>query len=168
MASHVDSRQVRFVNDSPSKAVVYWVHPQSGERVRMTNPVMKVGEQFSLETFVGHHFLAMELPDEPSSSASCSKAPDGSCRQTQTFRISEGRDQAIRITSDFHFEVVEKVMTVALTRKNATALVSDCRENAMKLKDSTEILAALLECVETQVTETLEKVRSCSVILSML
>jgi pyrimidine deaminase RibD-like protein len=152
------SRGIKIVNESGSKVELYWLHPQTGEGSRMSDPSILHGTSFPLDSFVGHEFEVRELP---LISTGVCKSDDQTCR-TGIFAVSGNDDQVITIKKNIEIEFVDDIIRATL---EAGDLVSACHEDAKvrlaaSKEDPDRVMAAmndLVSCVETNVAETLAK-----------
>ena len=152
-------RKFEIKNESPSKVSISWVHPDTGERVLMSQPDVMPGAEFNLDSFVGHAFVVEELPlrDE----VVCRKAPKKVCREA-FFAVSENDNQFVRITEDFEAIFVDNKIKA---RQEATDLVTECQAIAKETLGSSndpsvvdKAMKDLVVCVEGGVASRLEEV----------
>uniref|UniRef100_A0A7S3L8G7 Fe2OG dioxygenase domain-containing protein n=1 Tax=Amphora coffeiformis TaxID=265554 RepID=A0A7S3L8G7_9STRA len=153
-------RKIEVMNRSASKISISWVHPETGERVLMSQPDVMPGAEFNLDSFVGHSFAVVELPVRNESI--CRKAPDNICRET-SYTVSENDNQFVVITEEFEAEFVDNKIKA---RKEATNLVEECQAIAKKTLESAKddqsavdkAMKDLVLCVEGGVASRLEEV----------
>jgi len=153
-------RKIEVMNRTPSKVSISWIHPETGERVLMSQPDVMPGAEFNLDSFVGHSFAVVELPVRNENT--CRKAPDSICRET-SFTVSENDNQFVIITEDFEANFVDNKIKA---RKEATTLVDECQAIARKTMESAEndqsivdqAMKDLVVCVEGGVASRLEEV----------
>lgn len=152
-------RKIEISNQSPSKLAISWVHPDTGERVLMSQPDVMPGADFNLDSFVGHAFAVEELPvrDE----TECRKAPNKVCRET-SFAVSENDNQFVMITEEFEANFVDNKIKA---RQEATNMVEECQTKAKRILETSadpsvvdEAMKDLVACVEGGVATRLEEV----------
>jgi len=152
------ARPIKIVNNSGSRAGLYWVQPDTRETFLMSNPDIISGADFALDSFIGHEFEARELP---AAKTGMCKSEDQTCRNG-FFKVSENDEQVITIGKGFEVEFLDDQIRAKM---EANSLVRSCREkakirleraetNTAKLQNALDYLA---ECVEGEVAETLSK-----------
>ena len=87
-----DPRNIAIHNNSGSKVELFWVHPQTNEKVLQSTPYIYNGATFSLNSFVTHAFEAREMPGK---SGKCA-GEDKTCRIAY-FSVNENADQGERV-----------------------------------------------------------------------
>ena len=80
-------RHIQIINSSGHRVEIFWVHPQTSELIKQTDPHVHDGATFELNSFVGHTFQVIELPS--SKTGACI---DYECK-TNYFTVSENDDQ---------------------------------------------------------------------------
>jgi hypothetical protein len=152
------NRKIVISNQSKSKVSISWVHPQTAERVLMSTPDVMPGADFPLDSFVGHSFVAVELP---SPDGVCHRAPKAKCRES-TFTVSENDDQHVRITEDIEAIFVDNKVKA---RQQATNLVGECEATARQTLAASsdpaivdQAMKDLVLCVQHGVAARLEEV----------
>jgi len=88
-------RAIHIVNESGRRIDVYWVHPDTKELVKQTDPFVYSGASLPLNSFAGHTFQVREIPG--SKSGVCGD-PDrestiGTCRMTY-FTVNDNHEQS--------------------------------------------------------------------------
>ena len=83
-------RPIKILNESGSKVEIYWIHPNTGERVIMSAPNVLNGASFNLNSFIGHEFEIRELP---SSKTGICKGEEQTCR-TNFLSVTENSEQS--------------------------------------------------------------------------
>jgi 2OG-Fe(II) oxygenase superfamily len=169
------TRHIKFLNDSGSKLEIYWVHPDTRDTVLMSSPVVMVGADFPLDSYVGHEFEIREVPDGPNGecrhkkkqqaskeSNSTEEVDDLTCRHTYV-TVSINDEQVARITKTFTAEFVDNKIKADM---QAADLVKECQRIAEdKLNEDNNsdaerevVMKEMMECVEAGVATALERV----------
>jgi hypothetical protein len=155
-----EGRKFRVMNDSSSRMEVSWVHPQTNEKIKMTDEAVVPGAEFAMDSFVGHEFELLEIPSVKT--GVCSKAPNQECRKALV-KVSTNDNQVAHLREDWSVEFVDNRVRA---RREAATLIADCRsvaakklEEAGENKDAAMLaMQELMACVEGGVTEQLERV----------
>jgi len=149
-------RKITVINQSKTTFEIYWVHPDTGDTVLMSDPNVPNGSDFNLDSFVGHEFEAREIPGKNG------KCKETKCRNTY-YTVSQNDEQTVTITSDYKAIFVD---TKVKAQKEAKVLIGECETRAKERiqKAGTDQAAALkameelVGCVEGGVADRLEKV----------
>jgi len=95
-----NSRSITIYNACKNKVEILWVHPSTREESLMGG--VFPGTDYTLNSFVGHEFVAREKPNKSGDCVNEEKV----CR-LGTLIVSENDDQMFRITEDFQIEFVD-------------------------------------------------------------
>lgn len=148
-------RNIQILNQSGKRVEIYWIHADTGELVKQTDPFVMNGATFPLNSFVGHSFEVRELPNSKSGECGYPGDLEKVCRSTH-FTVNENDSQNFYIKRGIEI-VQEDNKTSALD--TAANLMSDCETKAKKDerngKSSKEIIRDLLECTEQNVAKQL-------------
>lgn len=159
-AQEID-RKINVVNESGHRVEIYWVHPNTGELMRQSDPHIFNGATFSLNSYLGHKFQATELPGIKS--GVCGSVRN-TCRKNW-FTVNENHDQAVTIDRDF--EVIH-MDNKARAREKAAEMLKKCQQtqieyiqiNASNL--SPDLLSKAVDnlkaCVESNMENKVEEV----------
>ena len=151
-----NDRSIQVINQSKTHFEIYWVHPDTGDTVLMSDPYVPNGGDFNLNSFVGHEFEVREM-----------RGNDGKCKEkkcrTTHYTVSENDEQIVTISPDYKAIFVD---TKVKAQKEATVLIGECQARAKERiqkagSDQTAALKAmedLVGCVQDGVAERLEKV----------
>jgi hypothetical protein len=157
------SRHISILNNSGRRVEIYWINPDTGENVLMSDPHVVSGADFPLDSYVGHTFEARELPNKKTGECQSSSDSPGECHRA-VFSVSENDNQIANITSNFELLFVDNKIKA---RAEAGDLVNACQEAAKQRltsavaagSESTQlIMDDLIECVHSGVADALEKV----------
>lgn len=157
-------RNIKIINDTSGRILIFWVHPQTREPSLMSDAAgIPSGADFPLDSFVGHEFEVRELASQRTGACK-----DNVCRHAY-FAVSENDEQTARVTEangdndhddDGEGFVVEFVDTKVKASLQAKDLVADCRKGAAdKLaKGDATAMDQFTTCVQEGVASALEVV----------
>jgi 2OG-Fe(II) oxygenase superfamily len=166
-----NGRKISIMNQSGRTVEIYWIHPDTGAGVLMTNPSLMNGAEMPLDSYIGHKFEARELPAKTtglcgttgtSSDSNNSDSSPGVCRRAQ-FEVSSNDDQVTRITDSFEAIFIDNKIKAM---NEASDIVSSCQAGAKQRlldADIDKVKAAaavedLINCVQGGVASSLIKV----------
>lgn len=86
------ARSLQIHNESGRRVEVHWVHPESGELFLQSAPDIVHGQNFALNTYVGHAFQVRELPAKRTGVCGGGGEAGGECR-VDWFTVNESHDQ---------------------------------------------------------------------------
>lgn len=156
------SRHISILNNSGRPVQIFWVHPDTGEGVLMSEPHVVSGADFPLDSFVGHTFEARELPSKKTGECKNYEDGPGVCRRA-LWSVSDNDNQVANITDTFELVFVDNKIKA---RAEAGDLVNACQETAKQSlleagsdTDKTQkAIDDLMACVHSGVAIALEKV----------
>ncbi|GKY99242.1 hypothetical protein MPSEU_000879500 [Mayamaea pseudoterrestris] len=162
-------RKLQIINESFKIVKLYWVNPDNGEEILMTNGPHHLlpTATYPSETFVGHIFIAREhecSPPKPKRDEHEAtqqqrqqanvEVEQGICRQAW-ITVSENDDQVATIQADITIDFVDNVIRA---RRLAQELVQECQEANPIIESPQNIsdIDAWFACLETKLSKSLE------------
>lgn len=145
-------RHIQIINSSGHRVEIFWVHPQTSELVKQTDPHVHDGATFELNSFVGHTFQVIEL-----ASSKTGACIENECK-TNYFTVSENDDQVFYLNEGLE---IDEEDNVSIARNEATDMIQVCRDKALASvstdrETSIENINELVKCVESSVAVKLE------------
>jgi len=154
-----EARDIAIENNSGSRIEIYWIHPQTKERMLQSSPYVYNGAIFNLNSYVTHAFEAREMPGQKTGLC---KGQGNACRSGY-FTVNEHVDQVIIVSSDWEIDHTDNV---SIARDVAADLMSDCERIAKKsltgktknitTKTAMQVIESLVECAEGKVAKEID------------
>ena len=145
-------RDIHIVNESDVKVDIFWVHPQTQERVKSVDEGILKSTDSVINSFVGHRFEVVEVARK--STGTC-RGEKEECRKTE-FVVTSNEDQRFIITSDMTIKY-EDARTRAMEK--AQKVSEECPMPQVAEDGSMPDLKEWAECLQKGINDTLEDSR---------
>eukprot|EP00588_Corethron_pennatum_P011282 CAMPEP_0194281756 /NCGR_PEP_ID=MMETSP0169-20130528/21494_1 /TAXON_ID=218684 /ORGANISM="Corethron pennatum, Strain L29A3" /LENGTH=463 /DNA_ID=CAMNT_0039026903 /DNA_START=31 /DNA_END=1422 /DNA_ORIENTATION=+ len=123
------NRSININNHSGRKFDIYWVHPDTDEKLKQSTSPIFAGATFNLNSYVSHAFEAIEVPNKNTNLCSGTK---GICRSA-SFAVTDSDNQVINVLKNFSVQIEDDV---SRAQKGANEISRFCEKTVLSSLDS--------------------------------
>jgi len=144
-------RTININNLSGRKFDVFWVNPETKEKIKQSTSAVFNGATFTLNSYVSHAFEAIEVPFKRTKSCG---GVNGRCRSAG-FAVTKSDNQVIDILEDYG---VSHVDDASRARKGAADVTTQCEQHAYsKISSQKNVTKSIVREVMEQMSTCVEE-----------